>query len=829
MSITYMNLVPRILMRLVLLAGAALALAAQDKPHPIDGGFALPNGWRITPLGKSIPTEDLVLDALVSRDGRSVVTVHAGYNPHGLMVIDAKSETAVQQVPLETAWHGMAWSPDGRKLYVSGGNATGKRTNYRAPIHIFDYHDGKLSDKPTGKLEETIDAREIYWSGMVHHPRRNLLFAVDMGTGFKSGAVVVFDTASGKLLQRIGVEMSPYGAALSADGSRLYVSNWASQSVSVIDTEAMKVMATITVGPNPNAMELGPNGRLYVSCANDNSVVVVDTKSRRVVERISTSLTPAAPEGSTPNALALDAPHQRLYAANADNNDVAVINIKEAGHSQVLGFVPVGWYPSALALVNDGKKLYVANSKGRQSYNDLRGPGSPLASKWYGDETIKTQQKGDVEIVDVANIAKELPAWTKQVYANTPYRDEQLTEAAAKPVESIVPREVGAGSPIHHVLYIIKENRTYDQVFGDVTKGNGDPRLTIFGRQVTPNQHALAESFVLFDSLYCDGEVSEDGHSWSNSAYATDYNEKLWPATYGGQSNAGRTMAFMPSGGTLWDLARRKGLTYRSYGEYAIRASEGAPMTAAPGANVLLGHVSADFKRESPGVRDTDNAKVFIREFDEYEKHFDSGNPELRLPNLIVMSLPENHTKGTAPGAYTPQAMVASNDLAVGRIVDRVTHSKYWPETAIFIIEDDAQDGPDHVDSRRTAALAISPYIRRGTVDSTQYTTSSMLRTIELLLGFPPMSQYDAAAMPMYRAFGVTPDLTAFDVRPAEIDMDAKNTPKTYGARASSHMDFRDVDRAPAQLLNEILWKSIKGADSPLPPPVRRYSFGAEQ
>jgi YVTN family beta-propeller protein len=766
---------------------------------------------------------------LVSRDGRSVIAVHAGYNPHGLMVVDTKTEDAVQRIPLETAWHGLAWSPDGKKLYVSGGNATGKRTHYRAPIHIFDYAAGRLSEKPTGKLEETIDMTELYWAGMVHHPKKNLLFAANMGTGAKPGSVVVFDTSNGKLLQRIAVEMNPYSVVLNADGSRLYVSNWASQSVSVIDTDAMKVTASIAVGPNPNAMELAPDGRLFVSCANDNSVVVVDTKQRRVVERISTALTPASPEGSTPNALTLDAAHQRLYAANADNNDVAVIGIKEAGHSQVLGFLPVGWYPSALALVEDGRKLYVANSKGHESYSDIRGPASPLASNPNGDETIKTQQKGDVEIVDLTNMAKELPVWTKRVYANTPYHDEQLAEAAAKPVESIVPREVGAGSPIHHVIYIIKENRTYDQVLGDDPRGNGDSRLTIFGRQVTPNQHALADAFVLFDNLYCDGEVSEDGHSWSNSAYATDYNEKLWPATYGGQSYAGRTMAFVPSGGTLWDLARRKGLTYRSYGEYAIRASNSEAMSAAPGANVLLGHVSPDFRRDGLNVRDTDNAKVFIKEFDEYEKQFASPDANLRLPNLTVMSLPENHTRGTAPGAFTPVAMVASNDLAVGRIVERVTHSKYWPDTAIFVIEDDAQDGPDHVDSRRTVALAISPYIRRATVDSTQYTTSSMLRTIELLLGLPPMSQYDAAAMPMYKAFGVTPDLTPYDVHAAEVDLTVKNTSKTYGARASKRMDFDDVDRVPAQALNQILWKSIKGADSPLPPPVRRYSFGGEQ
>jgi len=796
----------------------------REQPHPIPDGFALPNGWRITPLGKSIPTEDLVLDTLVTPDGRGVIALHAGYNPHGLLLIDTKTREAVERVALDTAWHGMAWSRDGHQLYVSGGNATGKRTHSRAPIYAFEYRNGRLSEKATSTLEETIDKEQIYWSGMAHHPRKNLLFAANMGMGAVPGSIVVFDTATGKLLRRIEVELSPYGVAFNADGSRLYVSNWASQSLSVIDTEALQVIGSIAVGANPNALEMAPDGRLYVACANDNSVLVVDTRARRVVERISTTLTPHSPEGSTPNAIVLDAARKLLYVANADNNDVAVISVKERERSEVLGFLPTGWYPSALALAGGGRELYVGNSKGTESHADIRGPMSPLPPGPEGNGSIKTLQKGDVEIIDVANIEKQLPGWTKQVYANTPYHDEQLAEAVAKPVESIVPREVGAGSPIRHVVYIIKENRTYDQLFGDEQRGNGDARLAIFGRNVTPNHHALAEGFVLFDNLYCDGEVSEDGHSWSNSAYATDYNEKTWPATYGGQSSHGRNAAWVPSGGTLWDLARRKGLTYRSYGEYATRVSDGTTMTAAPGASVLLGHVSkAYIMSEGMATRDTAHAEAFIREFDEYEKHFADSDPNLRLPNLIVMSMPEDHTRGTSPGAFTPVAMVASNDLAVGRIVERVTHSKYWPETAIFVIEDDAQDGPDHVDEHRTVALAISPYIRRETVDSTLYTTSSMVRTIELLLGLFPMSQYDAAAMPMYKTFGVKMDLTPYTLRPAEVDVNAKNSPRSYGAHASSRMDFRDVDRAPAQALNEILWKSIKGVDSPMPPPVRRY------
>jgi YVTN family beta-propeller protein len=799
---------------------------SQEKPHALSGGYALPNGWRITPLGKAIVTEDMVINETLSPDGRVVVALHAGFNPHGLVVVDTQSDEVVQRIPLHTAWLGMAWSPDGKRLYVSGGNANGKKTQSRAPIYVFGYRDGKLSEKPETTLEETIDLDQIYWSGLVHHPKKAILFAANRGTGGDPGSIAVFDTASGKLLRRIQVELNPYGVALNHDGSRLYVSNWGSESVSVVDAEAMKVLGTIAVGPNPNDLQMGSDGRLYVSCANDNSVVVIDTKEGQAVERISTALTPHSPEGSTPNALALDAAHSRLYVANADNNDVAVVSIKTWGHSEVLGFLPVGWYPSALALARSRQKLYVGNSKGQGSYSDIRGPGSPLPPGPEGNGSIKSLQKGSVETVDIARLADDLPDWTKQVYTNTPYHDEQLARAAAATVESVIPRDVGVGSPIHHVLYIIKENRTYDQVLGDEPRGDGDSRLAIFGRKVTPNHHALAETFVLLDNLFCDGEVSEDGHSWSNSAYATDYNEKTWPVTYGGHSEVGRSNAWVPSGGHLWDLCKRKGLTYRSYGEYATRVSDGTRMEAAPGAGGLLGHVSADFKK--PGMRDTDNAQVFLREFDEYEKHFDDRDPGKRLPNFMVMSLPENHTRGTTPGAFTPVAMVGSNDLAVGQIVERVTHSRYWPETAVFIIEDDAQDGPDHVDAHRTVGLVISPYIHRETVDSTLYTTSSMLRTIELLLGLPPMSQYDAAAAPMYKSFGVKPDLTPYVTRPAEVDLNAKNTLRAYGARRSMQMDFSDVDRAPAQALNEIIWRSVKGVNLPMPAPVRRYSFASE-
>ncbi len=800
--------------------------AAKALPGPVPGGgFDLPNGWRITPAGKRIAdTNDLILKMVPSPDGRVIVAGHGGYLPHGLSVIDAKTHKLIQEIPLKTAWLGLSWSPDGHTLYVSGGNANGEKKieASTAPIYALAYHDGRLDPKPVATFLDTLPADKTWWSGVLADPRRGLVWAANRGTSMAATDVVAFDGKTGAIRKRVRVGVSPYELALTPDGKRLFASNWGDKSVSVVDVASLKVIKTIPVGFNPNDMVLTADGRLFVACSNENTVYVIDSRTLEVLETISTALYPKAPVGSTPNALAVDQKRHLLFVANADNNDVAVVDIHKRETSTVLGFIPAGWYPSALALGEAGQTLYIGATKGEEGHATLKGPTSPLVAKGEPNETVKTLQKSSVERLPLAGLKAKLAAYTRQVYANTPYNDALLKAARPAAGPSIIPSQVGVGSPIKHVIYIIKENRTYDQVYGDLPHTNGDPRLAIFGRQITPNQHAIAEQFATFDNCYADGDVSQDGHSWADAAYATDQNEKSWPANYGGHSQASnRSMAYMPSGGYLWDAAKRKGLTYRSYGEYATRASTGERMSEVPGAFGLTGHVSPDYLASR--ARDTENAKVFLKEFDAYEADFDSSDPEKRLPNFIVMALPENHTHGSDPDSFTPRAMVASNDLAVGQIVDRVTHSRYWPQTAIFIMEDDAQDGPDHVDARRTACLAISPYVRRGTVDSTLYTTSSMVRSIELLLGLPPLSQYDAAATPYYAAFGETADLTPFSLRPAEWKLDEKNTPASYGARESAKMNFADVDEAPMRRLNEIIWKSVKGAASPMPPPVHRY------
>jgi YVTN family beta-propeller protein len=791
-------------------------------PKYIPGGFDLPNGWRITPAGKTVDSlGDLTLDASTSPDGRIVVASHSGYQPHGIVVIDTKTQKEIQSIPLKTVWLGMTWSPDGHTLFIPGGNATGAKNiaGTASPIYEFHYDNGHLDEKPKTDLVETIDPKLVWWSGAAYLPSRHLLYAANRGTGYGPSNVVVFDTKSRSIVTRIPVDINPSAAVLTPDGKRLFVSNWSSESLSVIDTATNKVIRTLRIGMNPNDLKISADGRLFVACSNDNTVHVIDTKTLQILERISTTLTPLAPEGSTPDSLLIDDKRKLVYVANADNNSIAVIRISNREHSSVRGFIPTGWYPSAMTLADHGDTLYIGNSKGEEGHPDRKGPGSPLASKWYGDETIKTIQKSSIETVSLTNIQKDLPHWTKEVIENTPYNDSLLSEARPPLAPTLIPSGVGVPTEIKHVIYIIKENRTYDQVFGDIKGANGDPALTIFGEDVTPNQHALVHKYVTLDNLYCDGEVSVDGHSWSDSAYATDFNERYWPSNYAGRSDTARSRAYVPSAGHLWDLAERKGLTFRSYGEYAVRASTGEGSVAAPGAGALAGHVSPHYG----GKRDTENIAVFLSEFREYEKNYDSPDANKRFPNFVIMSMPEDHTKGTAPGAFTPQAMVANNDYAIGQLVDAVTHSRYWLNTAIFIIEDDAQDGPDHVDARRTAGLVISPYVKRGMIDSTLYSTSSFVRSIELLLGMPPMSQYDAAAMPLYASFGTEAKTDPFDVIAPKIDVNAKNHKNSYGAEESSKMDFSDVDRAPMHALNAIIWRSVRGADAPVPTPVHRF------
>jgi len=823
-----------------------LGAVRDRRPTAYADGADLPNGWRITPAGRTIAdTGDLLTNLTLSPDGKVLISVNSGFLPHGLDVFETATGRRVQRIDLTAAFFGFAWGE--RTLYVAGGNASGAKSESHpvAPIYAFSYAQGRLSEKPIARfVDREIDPKQVWWAGLAYDARQRRLYAVNRGTGREPGAVVVFEAKSGAVIARIPVQVSPYQVVLSADGARLFVSNWSSDSVSVIDTVSRTVIATLAVGDNPNDMKLAADGRLFVACANDNTVQVIDTKTLAVIEKLATTLTPLAPEGSTPNALAIDEARHLLYIANADNNSVAVAHVENRVRTSMGGFIPTGWYPSALALDAKGNTLFVGNSKGRSGHADPLGPHSPLLKHpevleqaagsatssnqgifGIGEGSVKTLQTGTISQVPVGDLKAQLPAWTRRVVENTPYRDSLLTEAPVALTPSIIPRVVGEPSPIRHVIYIIKENRTYDQVFGDLPGANGDPRLTLFGEQVTPNQHALAKEYVIFDNLYCDGEVSNDGHRWLSSAYATDFYEKQWPALYGAHSAASYDVAaVVPAGGFIWDLVKRKGLTYRTYAEGTANARVKGRTVLVPrlGMEALNGHIAPGFPN-GLDLPDTEKVKVWLAEFRDYERNYDNSDPAKRLPNFQTVWMMGDHTEGARAGKRTPVAMVADNDYAIGQIVEAVTHSRYWPETAIFIIEDDAQDGADHVDARRTVGLVISPYVKRGLVDSTLYSTCSMLRTMELLLGLPPMSQYDAAAMPMYAAFGTEAKVTPFTALAPRVDLRARNPKNAWGAKASARMDFSEPDRAPMLALNEIIWKSVKGADSVMPAPVHRF------
>ncbi len=804
-----------------------IVASAQDTrpvfPGPNERGFLLPNGWTISPAGKQVVLTDLPLNILPSADSKTAVVATSGFNAHELSRIDLETGGIVSRQVVRQSWYGLAPMPDGKGLYWSGGGA--------ALVHKIN-DDGKNlaregDPEPVGK-DAAARTKGHFISGLAVHPTDKSLYTLDIeaGTLSRQSAEPGQEAITRKVAQK------PYDVILNADGSKLYVSDWADKCVLELEPTTLETRARVTVGEHPNQIAIHPkDGRVFVACASSNSVSVTDPATNEAIESVVTSLFPRAPEGSTPDALALSPDGKTLYVANADNNCVAVIDVEFAKRSQVKGFIPTGWYPTSVAVTPDGKTLLVGVGKGNQTRANpisKTSTDNAAANKGRPFPYIGTTLSGALSIVAVPD-DKELAAYTETVYKNCPYSDKQLTDAPS-PRKTAIPTRVGDPSPIKYVMYIIKENRTYDQVFGDMDKGNGDPSLCMFPRQVTPNHHKLAEEFVLLDNLYCNGHVSADGHPWSTAAYNTDYIARNWALGYSGRVNIrdddDGDLARPPSG-YLWDACNAAGLSYRSYGEYGRRVSEPDGSFRMEGSVPgLVGHFCSQWglpKPDGTPVRDTDRVETFLRELRDFEKNGD-------LPRFSVMSLGEDHTTGTRPGTFTPQACVASNDLALGRMVEALSKSRFWPELAIFVIEDDAQNGPDHVDAHRTVGLVISPYARRGHLDSTQYGGVSMIRTMELILGLKPLSQYDAAANPMFGSFNEEAVLTPYVHEPARIDLQAKNTPLAYGADRSSKMDFTEYDKIDDFELNEILWKSIMGKDAPIPPAVRRaIAFKADR
>jgi YVTN family beta-propeller protein len=872
---------------LVLLAatpGRGGLAAAQDKEtvgvKPA-GRSVVPVNQVVTPYGLTTTLPGLRPQALaLSPDGRILAV--SGKTPE-LVILDPVTLKVVQQIALpaeaqeeqhpesvspmildpdtegQLSYTGLVFAPDGRRIYM---------TNVDGSVKVFSVlRDGTVEPShtiPVPLAGAPRRAEEIPAGLAVSADGRQLFVC-----GNLSNRLLMIDIQNPAVVRAFDVGIAPFDVVLAA--GKAYVSNWGGRrpqpgdlvgpagqgvevkvdpvrrvacegSVSVIDLAAGTLKTEILVQLHASALALSPDGR-FVVCANaaSDNLSVIDTATDAVVETIWTKASPADLFGASPNALAFSSDGETLYAANGTQNAVAAIDFNpDKRKSKLKGLVPVGWFPGALAVDRRHGAVFVANIKGlaaeKATYEPTGAPG--FSAYQYTGSVTTFREPRQKELWDLSTV----------VYAN--YRAERIAQAFLKPRANQpprpVPERIGEPSVFKHVVYVIKENRTYDQVLGDVASGNGDPNLCIFGEAVTPNQHKLVREFALLDNTYCSGILSADGHQWSTTAFGTDYLERSyagWPRSYpdGMGPNEVDALAYAPSG-FIWDNALKHGVSLWNFGEFTMPACgwtdparKGAPSWAdywdeyvngrglvrigsVPAIETVAPFSPADTLGWNMDVPDQWRARYIINQIAAWEK-------EGRMPQLILICLPDDHTSGTSEGAPTPQACVADNDLAFGRIVEAFSRSSFWKETVIFGIEDDPQNGFDHVSGYRTTAYCASPYTKRGAVVATQYNTTSLLRTIEQILGLPPMNQFDATATPMSDCFTATPNFRPFESVPANIALDTMNPPKEKITDAllrrhailSGRLNFKRVDACPEDTLNRILWHAVKGSAAPYP------------
>ncbi|MDH4298327.1 MAG: bifunctional YncE family protein/alkaline phosphatase family protein, partial [Cyclobacteriaceae bacterium] len=732
-----------------------------------EGRIQLPNGWSLSPAGKTIPLGDFPMNLVLSPSGKFMAATNNGHGRQTITLIDPVSEKIFDEVEIKKSWYGLVFNKAETRLYASGGNDN--------MIVVYEINNARLEKIDSIVLGKPWPVR-ISPAGITLDDEAGTLFVATK----EDNALYIVDLTT-KRSKRLPLGKEAYACLLSPDRKSLYVSLWGGDKVAVIDPVKVKIESTIAVGSNPNEMVLTKDGKyLFVAHANDNGVSVIQTSASRVIEVFNTALFPDSLAGSTPNALTLSADEKKLYVANADNNCLAVFDVSEPGDGKSLGFIPTGWYPTSVKVLNN--KIWVTNGKGGRSMANPKGP-NPYKPRTDETEYIGELFKGTLSIVSEPDV-ETLALYSRAVYMNTPYSRE-IAAVADGEAGNPIPRKAGEVSPIKHVFYIIKENRTYDQVLGDMPKGNGDSTLCLFPQRVTPNQHALANNFVLLDNFYVNAEVSADGHNWSMAAYANDYVEKVWPTSYSDRGGTydyeGTREITFPKYGFIWDYCNRAGVSYRTYGEFI----HGGNATVSS----LEGHFDNDFPEYDLTVSD-------LTRFERWKYDFDSLLAIDAVPQLSTIRLPNNHTAGARVGMPTPRAMVAENDQALGKLIEHLSHSKIWKESAVFVLEDDAQNGPDHVDAHRSPAQVISPYARRNAVVSRMYSTASVLRTIELILGLPPMSQYDAAATPMWECFTDKPDVRAFQAVPAQYNLKEMNTKVSSISRQSDEFNLEMVDAA---------------------------------
>ena len=734
----------------VVLAGGALSALASST-------VILPSGWRLSPPpGPVAKTGTMPQGIALSPDGSTLAVLESGVLPAALRLLDARTLHQRGVVPLKGAFGSPVWRNNDR-VVVAGANAD-------AVLDV-DVRTRAVTGTPAGKGT---------WPAAVALHGNTLAFADD-GTGsVQAGSAVV------------AVGAHPSALVFTPDGKTLYAAVRQTNEVRAIDTASGRVRASIHVGLHPGALAISADGKtLYVAESDDDTIGEIDIARNALVRHIPVGLHAgrASGIGASPNALLVHGGD--LFVSLGAENAVALVR-----GGRVVERIPAGWYPTGIALGSDGT-LYVANGKGE---------GAPANPQF---DIFNRKAGGYVAVITVGSV-RAIPraAYARNLNGEAVANDA-MPQWTPAPANSTALRPHG---PIRHVIYIIKENRSYDQVLGDLKGANGDPKLVAFGNAITPNQHALARRFGILDNAYANAQVSADGHNWTDAAFANDYVERFWPVSYGGrreeydmQTGAAPDV---PHNGYLWDAAKRAHVTYRDYGEDV----DYAPHSAIPVSINTFPGLAARFDPRYIGwdlqYSDNDRYAEWRREFRAFAAN---GN----LPSLEIVYLPNDHTSGTKPGAFTPQAYVAQNDWAVGRLVDDVSRSRYWKSTAIFILEDDAQNGPDHVSDQRSTFYLASPYARAGTHHA-HYSTVSVLHSIELILGIPPLSIYDAAARPLYDAFGATAaNAGPFDAVKPALDMNARNTKAAYGAAISAKLDFSKPDAVDPHVLNDILAHAV--------------------
>ncbi len=781
----------------VLLIWACADVMAQTGSALSRGGAqrretCLPTGICLDSAGRSFSVGNMPLAMVNSPEGDRLVLSLNGWRQQGIQVIDRETGRVLQTIAQPGAFLGLAFSNDGRMLYASGGNED--------VIYRYAWRDKKatLIDSIILAPKEPKKDGTRFPAGIVVSRDDKFLFVAEN----LADTLAIVDLRSKQVVQRLQTDSYPYAAIISP-ANEIYVSAWGGQTVSVFaprEKGAFKERGRIMVGRHPSALLLNRDGsRLFVASGTTNSIAVVDTRRVRVLTTLKDPPPCGPNQGSTPNALALSKDGLRLYVAEADNNAVAVFQLSEEvagvgkarGTNRVVGRIPVEWYPTALLMTEDS--LVVLNGKGKGTRANPQFPTPDV--KLRDDSFFYTlgQLNGTITTLSAKMGSAQLTRLTRRVARANNWNKKPSTSRKYPPFK--------------HVIYIIKENRTYDQVFGDLPQGDGDASLVFFPRAISPNHHALAERFGLFDRFFCNAEVSSQGHVWSTAAYVTDYGEKTIPSLYSFRRNPNdRGDVDEPASGYLWNAAIRKGLTLRNYGEFgeplpSKNQNERVRYRATKPA--LDRYTSREYPSFDMKISDQIRADVWLKEFSEFVQR---GN----LPALEIIHLPGDHTAGARAGRPTPRAYMADNDLALGRMVEAVSNSPYWKDTVFFVLEDDAQDGPDHVDSHRSVLLLISAYNRRGVIHRFVNTTD-VLATVEEILGLDKLSKFDYYGRSLTEMFIDKPDLSPYVAIKSEQPLNEMNPTTGPSAQASIELDLERVDAADEDAFNRILWNALKG------------------